>query len=606
MRRIFGKDVRLSLSVYGHCSQTFNRLQPSNFVHHLHTILDYLQHRQLLGSPKSRLSDINREAKLRSQYQLFQRYILTATVRKSFARINHAASRSILYLLGSLCSYGNEEFVAWYTNWSQNDAAPKPSIRKDGGLAKQMQLLRRKGETSVKEWLDEAPMLFLKADSDANVTHILTIIDIHVLPGKEGEDLRSHERYRSNTCYGFHLLLVAVLCDYWVALTDFSREPNEGTGSIYLSQANLLWQISQSQIFVYHLEMLAYNSKLVYPDWLKNPTELSKKLKAKKLSTWQNFVDLKDTQKYIGNGEESQARDEIKNSGEEVRNSGGEVKEPESEDEFKHDHAWINFEPGADGVSRQMNDIVENFITWIKALTRPLNAVAILSSFKWPGKIVVLTPFEFELRPETTEMEDWEETIRHVVGPANAAVTIGNIKGLFKNEDLPFKGLAAHFRSYLINPSKHALSFKHPVHCEAALAYSQLTNNPNPINASEFINVSKRCCPVCWDLLAIRNPTRFYARSSHTTLYPVNLPPMITYDDLVRMVQTYSTRLMGLIPEISAEFAGMKKHGLTHKYTPSTESSKSAMSSGSQDTAHSAQEDGMTLRKHKPEQPSMT
>jgi hypothetical protein len=63
--------------------------------------------------------------------------------------------------------------------------------------------------------------------------------------------------------------------------------------------------------------------------------------------------------------------------------------------------------------------------------------------------------------------------------------------------------------------------------------------------------VSRRCCPICWDLLHCldehNGSRRFHVRERHPTLYPVELPSQLPITDLEGMVHLYFGRLVQVV-----------------------------------------------------------
>src|ERR1700733_7248554 len=55
------------------------------------------------------------------------------------------------------------------------------------------------------------------------------------------------------------------------------------------------------------------------------------------------------------------------------------------------------------------------------------------------------------------------------------------------------------------------------------------------------VAVSKRCCPVCWELLDIlRNKCkRFHVRGRHSTLLPVELPSWLSEECMDEMISRF-------------------------------------------------------------------
>jgi hypothetical protein len=87
--------------------------------------------------------------------------------------------------------------------------------------------------------------------------------------------------------------------------------------------------------------------------------------------------------------------------------------------------------------------------------------------------------------------------------------------------------------------------------------------------------VSKRCCPVCSELLNILRDTKhpFRVRGRHPTVFPVDLPPWLPRDVLLQMIARFRCFLLD-------EIKTMMSPKLQHKRT-SSEQSLSAMSNGS-------------------------
>jgi hypothetical protein len=56
-----------------------------------------------------------------------------------------------------------------------------------------------------------------------------------------------------------------------------------------------------------------------------------------------------------------------------------------------------------------------------------------------------------------------------------------------------------------------------------------------------IIAVSKRCCPVCWELLDILrgHSKRFHVRGCHITLFPVELPSWFSEDHVDEMISRF-------------------------------------------------------------------
>lgn len=61
------------------------------------------------------------------------------------------------------------------------------------------------------------------------------------------------------------------------------------------------------------------------------------------------------------------------------------------------------------------------------------------------------------------------------------------------------------------------------------------------------ISVSKFCCPVCWELIAVLNETnpkvKFAVRAHHSNIYPVCLPPWLPDDVLEKMIHRFKKDL---------------------------------------------------------------
>ena len=84
-----------------------------------------------------------------------------------------------------------------------------------------------------------------------------------------------------------------------------------------------------------------------------------------------------------------------------------------------------------------------------------------------------------------------------------------------------------------------------------------------------LIAVSKLCCPVCWDLLALLkiNGEHPVVRGRHASLSPVDLPPWLPTGTVTAMVALYRNRLLKeLVAMVSS------KHKRTYSDTPSLQS----------------------------------
>jgi len=100
------------------------------------------------------------------------------------------------------------------------------------------------------------------------------------------------------------------------------------------------------------------------------------------------------------------------------------------------------------------------------------------------------------------------------------------------------------------NPNKFIGNY----HCEALLAAIialGLPHNNLPGFLGEhwkknLITVSKLCCPVCWDLLALLkiNGEHPVVRGRHPSLSPVDLPPWLPTGTVTAMVALYRNRLL--------------------------------------------------------------
>jgi len=90
-----------------------------------------------------------------------------------------------------------------------------------------------------------------------------------------------------------------------------------------------------------------------------------------------------------------------------------------------------------------------------------------------------------------------------------------------------------------------------------------------------FIVVSRRCCPICWELLDILRgkSQRFAVRGRHATLFPVELPEWLS----PQVVEEMITRFQGILYD---EILRMLKFESSDNRPPSRQST-SASSTGS-------------------------
>jgi hypothetical protein len=111
----------------------------------------------------------------------------------------------------------------------------------------------------------------------------------------------------------------------------------------------------------------------------------------------------------------------------------------------------------------------------------------------------------------------------------------------------------------------------------------------------DFIAVSKLCCPVCWELLAVlRGDTNKYqVRGRHATVYPVDLPAWLPAGVLEEMIRRFRIYLRDeLLILIDQEHNSKKRHAHSlsmesagFSTSTTTGSSRSKLSSSTSDAS---------------------
>jgi hypothetical protein len=184
---------------------------------------------------------------------------------------------------------------------------------------------------------------------------------------------------------------------------------------------------------------------------------------------------------------------------------------------------------------------------------------------------------------EESRMKPWEALVTELFpgSPSMAADAICAVKSLKKSE-FPKLPIGEYFRG--------------TIHCEACLG--SLMNNhgmtdeltkefeagglflstvPYPHTTTQgvnrtFIGVSKRCCPVCTQLLDILFPQqaeRLHLVGSHRTIYPCSLPPWMPVDVVQKMVDIFGAMLREILQELTEPGKG-RTSGDSAGFSPGT------------------------------------
>jgi len=75
-----------------------------------------------------------------------------------------------------------------------------------------------------------------------------------------------------------------------------------------------------------------------------------------------------------------------------------------------------------------------------------------------------------------------------------------------------------------------------------------------------LIGVSKRCCPVCTQLLCLLSPDDpIDIRGSHRTIYPCSLPPWLPVATIKDMVTIYERLLLGILRNLVEKSPGARR-----------------------------------------------
>lgn len=340
----------------------------------------------------------------------------------------------------------------------------------------------------LEKWLNGAVSLFLssdtKEDKEFKLRQVRELLNDHIDSKNRGKF--ALDRYRPETAFAVHFFLLGVLCDYWLTLIKFANDLDEESGNYLLATTNLLWQITESRLFHYHFDMLAYNSKPKFPKLPDDADNLIQLLAARRQNTvWSRVYDTLKPKDVIL---KSEVKDEELEDSLDHMGTDADVDLENLPDSMGGDSDWPE-ESVAEGRPHDTthHGLSGEFRRWIRLQSSPLEALGVLSSFRWPHRVHVSTaPKE---HPPSKEVENWEDTI-YIINQGGAATMIKDIKKAFTDpelapagNDLALGSTARLFRKIVLNKARMTWNF--PIHCEAFLACLPHVQADSNINDSD-------------------------------------------------------------------------------------------------------------------------
>jgi len=384
---------------------------------------------------------------------------------------------------------------------------------------------------------------------------------------------RHQDMYNSNTCIEFHRLLVATLLSYGKALSTLHTALDgrrEACKRVWFC-GGLLKEIASSLMLRQHLKACV--------EWLDIPVN--------------NMRNLESYQNYTGFPHHG-CRDP--NDDDPGRANDPEMSVDGSEDLDMVFLKWIRLQV----IHRLSLDTIS------RTIGSPSNPT-VHAPAEPPSITLLAVPYPIVPLP----MEPWETTLQNLLNkyPGRAYSHEDVRDHIKKCVSPPYKSNQhAVFKKWRGAAHGHAINFTATGHCEVLLAslakyshdvsFEQIQGNPGLINVLQVMSdcchlmlnnltemqninqnvlaVSKRCCPVCWTLLAILEGLndRFGVRGRHPTVCAVDLPPWLPLEALSQMVACFEEILKH---QIFTMMMQKKKH---HRRTSSGQSD-SATSTGS-------------------------
>jgi hypothetical protein len=178
----------------------------------------------------------------------FHRYMVAVSWRKMHRRVTHDYS---ICALGFLTTLTPQNMQHIFKNFASR---LKSSGRKDAGLASMLIDLDQQGE--LQRILDVHLKAYHAAVEPSSINSLVDAFQM-VLSSPPREGMGA---YNEQTCFPFHLLLVAIISGFKGSLVSLDKattaESRERYAQLVVQFGHILWRIAYSQMLAHHLELL--------------------------------------------------------------------------------------------------------------------------------------------------------------------------------------------------------------------------------------------------------------------------------------------------------------------------------------------------------------
>jgi hypothetical protein len=535
------------MSKCAHFAHYLGCRRPDPLQDHIATLVDYCNDPGVRNTPKGNSS----------YFMAFSLYIISSCWKKMWRRVSRWSSQGFVYALARLKDGAIQAAYNAYTtkedpHYSAQRDSPLVQLVTSmdfGALQAIMSHYRHPGQDGPKSPNDLLFSTFNKA--------------------KGGEVDRI---YKQDTCIAFHHLLIAVLLAYSDLLWELKgisekdkgdkqgkdgkdreegkdgkqRDPAEVMKEL-LECSNLLWKISDSKMLEHHIQTLRQTN-------LPLPEEDQKKMYSAFLGHPHLALEL-----------DSDLEDQL-------------VPEESGSAHTKLHH-------------------------WIRLQSSPLEALHLMDSHccgrKRPSPPIEISLIAVKVpNLKALKMENWEKTFEKLVqvcprgmNPPTNALDVKKAQELLSGLKAPssgdksiFHGTVPHCEAllalliiyYCTGGGANSTNSELVKLLQVGPALTLIIPNANKFNSQSLdratIAVSKLCCPICWELMAVLNAllNGFKVRGRHPTLFRTLLPVFCPVDVLQEMVNRLQDHLYKELLVRTKEGDGKAK--VKHTRSPSLQS----------------------------------
>lgn len=524
---------------------------------HIATVEEYLAKYKLQRTVKGR----------RGSFFHFAKYMVAQCWKKMCRRIAHPSSQGFIYALGRVSA---DNLRDRYRFLSESKTARLHS-RNDSALGRLLVGMADEGQI---ESIIMQPCGHPELSSD--LTHIIAIFREMQLQSSADvpNDGLIQNVYNEDTCWEFHLLLLATILAYgkalvslaevdeaiqpapkrWrrgekvlkpVDLDDLKQDRQKYAKSVMLCGI-VLWRLAHSGMLRQHLAVLTKGILLNVPiigeqqiaryQWYTGFSWHNPHVQAENCVEDGESGCVDEMADYVGREEEDELLDIKDESGKSVEMLYR-----------KWLHLQVTHWTALDAVSVHANS----------AAAPRLLKISLIAAARHNAN-------------EDFQVEPWKTTVGVVLakGSVNSSINTNIPKAnavidtIIKHTTMA-KGMPRWPNTifYAFQNNTERAKFRGNVHCEIALAALKkyaLESQPESVRAllqnlnQSMVALSERSCPVCWELLNIirGDADDFHVRGCHTTIHPVELPHCLPREAVEKMVIRFQKILFSEIVDM--------------------------------------------------------